>query len=83
MPTVEGEGCTAFWPLHWLWPLSLRQRLTLSFSTADLLADSSFDTVTSFVGLECRIPHREYLLLLSTCPLHSFGSLLSRPAACG
>lgn len=70
MPTIEGEGCAAFCLLHWLWPQTLRQRFTLSFLAADLLAGSSFDNVTSFVGLECRITNGKYLLLLCICPVH-------------
>ena len=64
MLTWEGEGCAALRLLHWWWPQSLPQQLTLSFSAADLLAGSSFANTTSFVGLECRITNRQYLMLL-------------------
>lgn len=63
MPTLQGEGCAAFSLLHWV-----PQQFTLDFWAADLLAGSSFDNATSFLGLDCRITTREYLLLLCSCP---------------
>ena len=68
MRTLEGRGCAALCLLHSLWPQTLPQQLTLSFWAADLVAGSSFDSATSFVGLKCRITHSQYLLLLRICP---------------